>query len=65
MALGGRETFMKIAHLLFAELGHPVDPDVLADIDLPSPASLRALASQRDERLAEMRKRDLADGAKG
>jgi 3-hydroxybutyryl-CoA dehydrogenase len=61
MALGGRETFIKIAHLVFAELGHPVDPDALRDIDLPSPASLRALASQRDERLAELRKRDLAE----
>ena len=58
MALGGRETFVKIAHLLFAELGHPVDPDALAEIDLPSAASLRALASQRDERLTELRKKD-------
>lgn len=61
MALGGRETFIKIARLLFAELGHPVDPDALADVDLPSAASLRTLASQRDERLGEWRKRDLEE----
>jgi 3-hydroxybutyryl-CoA dehydrogenase len=62
MALGGRDTFVKIAHLLFAELGHPVDPDVLAEIALPSAASLRALASRRDERLLELRKRDMEEG---
>jgi 3-hydroxybutyryl-CoA dehydrogenase len=61
MALGGRDTFVKIAQLLFAELGHPVDPDALAEIDLPSAASLRALASQRDERLLQLRKRDIEE----
>jgi 3-hydroxybutyryl-CoA dehydrogenase len=61
MALGGRDTFMKIAELLFAELGQPVDPAALADIELPPAASLRALASRRDERLAELRKRDRED----
>ena len=59
MALGGRETFLKIGRLLFAELGHPVDPDLLAEIDLPSAQSLRSLASERDERLLDLRKRDL------
>ena len=61
MALGGRDTFMKIARLLFAELGQPVDPEALANIDLPSAASLRAIASRRDERLAQLRKSDAAD----
>jgi 3-hydroxybutyryl-CoA dehydrogenase len=62
MGLGGRETFMKIARLLFAELDKPVDPELLARIDLPPAESLRALASERDARLIEWKKRDVAEG---
>jgi 3-hydroxybutyryl-CoA dehydrogenase len=63
MALGGRETFVKIAKLLFDEVGKPVDPLVLERIDLPPAESLRALASERDTRLIELRKRDVGEGA--
>ena len=62
MALGGRETFVKIAKLLFEELDVPVDADLLARIDLPPPDSLRALASERDARLLEWKKRDNEEG---
>jgi len=61
MALGGRETFVKIAKLLFDELGKPLDPSALERIDLPPPESLRSLASERDARLIEWRKRDEED----
>jgi len=60
MALGGRETFMKIARLLFEELDEKVDPEWLARVDLPPAESLRTLASERDARLLEWRKRDVA-----
>ena len=58
MALGGRETFIKIAKLLFDEIGKPVDPSVLERIDLPPAESLRALAAERDARLLQLRKQD-------
>ncbi len=58
MALGGRETFVRIAKLLFEELDKAVDPELLARVDLPPPDSLRALASERDARLLEWKKRD-------
>lgn len=58
MALGGRETFMKIARLVFEELDRPVDPAVLEQVQLPEPGSLRGLAAQRDARLLELKKRD-------
>lgn len=61
MALGGRETFVKIAQLLFAELDRPVDPELLARVDLPHAGSLRALAAERDARLVEWKKRDLGE----
>ncbi|MBI2323586.1 MAG: hypothetical protein HYU87_01285 [Chloroflexi bacterium] len=63
MALGGRETFVKIAKLLFEELDEPVDPELLARIDLRPTDSLRALASERDARLMEWKKRDAEEGA--
>lgn len=62
MALGGRETFVKIAKLLFEELDRSVDPELLARIDLPPGDSLRALASERDARLIEWKKRDNEEG---
>ncbi len=58
MALGGRDTFVKIARLLFDELGQPVDPSFLERVDLPPAESLRALASERDARLVDWRRRD-------
>ncbi|OGO71660.1 MAG: hypothetical protein A3H36_07705 [Chloroflexi bacterium RIFCSPLOWO2_02_FULL_71_16] len=61
MALGGRETFVKIARLLFAELGRDVDPEALARIDLPPAEALRSLASERDAELMRWRKRDLEE----
>ncbi|HEV8672382.1 MAG TPA: 3-hydroxyacyl-CoA dehydrogenase family protein [Candidatus Limnocylindria bacterium] len=62
MALGGRETFVKIAKLLFDEVGKPVDPSILERVDLPPPESLRALAADRDARLIRWRKDDLEEG---
>jgi 3-hydroxybutyryl-CoA dehydrogenase len=62
MALGGRETFVKIAKLLFDEVGKPVDASILERIDLPPAESLRALGSERDARLIEWRKRDAEEG---
>lgn len=62
MALGGRETFVRIAQLLFEELDRPVDPSVLAEIRLPPGESLRAAASERDARLIEWKKRDNEKG---
>jgi 3-hydroxybutyryl-CoA dehydrogenase len=62
MALGGRETFMKIARLLFAELDKPVDPELLDRVQLPPADSLRAMASARDERLLELRRQDRKEG---
>ena len=59
MALGGRETFVRIAKLLFDELGVPVDPAVLEWIQLPPAESLRTLATERDARLVRWRKDDL------
>ncbi|MGH2377633.1 MAG: 3-hydroxyacyl-CoA dehydrogenase family protein [Candidatus Limnocylindria bacterium] len=59
MALGGRETFVKIARLLFAEVGREVDPEALARIDLPAAEALRTLATERDAELMRWRKRDL------
>jgi 3-hydroxybutyryl-CoA dehydrogenase len=61
MALGGRETFLKIARLLFAEVGKEVDPEALAGIDLPAAEALRTLATERDAELMRWRKRDLED----
>lgn len=61
MALGGRETFLRIAKLLFAELDRPIDPEILSRIDLPPAESLRSLASERDARLIEWKKRDAAE----
>lgn len=61
MALGGRETFVKIARLLFDDLGHDVDPVALERIELPPAESLRALAAERDARLIDWRKRDLEE----
>lgn len=58
MALGGRETFINIAKLLFDELGEPVDPTVLENVMLPPAEALRALAAERDAWLIEWRKRD-------
>jgi len=58
MALGGRETFMRIAELVFEELDRPVDPAVLEQVPLPTPESLRGLAAQRDARLMELKRRD-------
>lgn len=63
MALGGRETFMKIAKLVFAELEKPVDPALLEQVRLPTPESLRGLAAQRDARLLELKKRDQQEGS--
>ncbi len=51
---------MKIARLLFEELDEKVDPEWLARVDLPPAESLRTLASERDARLLEWRKRDVA-----
>lgn len=62
MALGGRETFMKIAKLVFEELDKPVDPALLDQVQLPPADSLRAMASARDARLLELRKRDREEG---
>jgi len=59
MALGGRETFVRIAKMLFAELGQPVDPELLERIPLPPAESLRSLAHERDRKLVDLRKRDL------
>lgn len=59
MALGGRETFLKIARMLFADVGKDVDPEALAGIDLASPDTLRTLATERDAELMRWRKRDL------
>jgi 3-hydroxybutyryl-CoA dehydrogenase len=61
MALGGRETFLRIARLLFAEVGKEVDPEALAGIDLPAAEALRTLATERDAELMRWRKRDLED----
>jgi 3-hydroxybutyryl-CoA dehydrogenase len=58
MALGGRETFVKIARLLFPEVAKDVDPEALARIDLPPSEQLRSLTSERDAELARWRKRD-------
>jgi len=63
MALGGRDTFVRIARLLFAEVGKDVDPEALARIDLPPAEALRSLASERDAELMRWRKRDLAGPA--
>jgi 3-hydroxybutyryl-CoA dehydrogenase len=59
MALGGRETFIKIARMLFAEVGKEVDPEALARIELPAAETLRTLATERDAELMRWRKRDL------
>lgn len=59
MALGGRETFLKIARMLFDEVGKEMDPEALAGIDLPAPDTLRTLATERDAELMRLRKRDL------
>ncbi|MBI2774141.1 MAG: 3-hydroxyacyl-CoA dehydrogenase family protein [Chloroflexi bacterium] len=59
MALGGRETFIKIAKLLFAELGQPADPEWLEGIPLPPAEALRSLAHERDAHLTRWRKDDL------
>jgi 3-hydroxybutyryl-CoA dehydrogenase len=61
MALGGRETFVKIARMLFAEVGKDVDPETLAKVDLPPAEAIRSLAAQRDAELIRWRKRDLED----
>lgn len=59
MALGGRETFLKIARMLFSEVGKEVDPEALAGIDLAAPDTLRTLATERDSELMRWRKRDV------
>ncbi|HVS10379.1 MAG TPA: 3-hydroxyacyl-CoA dehydrogenase family protein, partial [Planctomycetota bacterium] len=59
MALGGRETFIKIARMLFTEVGKDVDPEALARIELPAAETLRTLATERDAELMRWRKRDL------
>lgn len=61
LALGGRETFLSIARLLFDDLGQPVDPEAITEIPLPPAEALRSLAAERDERLVEWRKRDLGE----
>ena len=65
MALGGRETFVRIARLLFDDIGAPVDADALEGVPLASAEALRALASQRDARLVEWRRRELAEDRPG
>lgn len=62
MALGGRETFVKIARQVFAELDKPVDPDLLERVRWSAQGSLGSLAAQRDARLLELLKRDRQEG---
>lgn len=58
MALGGRDTFVRIARLLFSELSRDVDPEALTRIDLPPAEALRSLAAERDAELLRWRRRD-------
>lgn len=58
MALGGRDTFVRIARLLFSELSRDVDPEALGRIDLPPAEALRSLAAERDAELLRWRRRD-------
>lgn len=61
MALGGRDTFVRIAKLLFDEIGREVDPEALANVPLPSAEAARTLAYERDAELIRWRKRDLEE----
>lgn len=63
MALGGRDTFVRIARLLFSELSRDVDPEALTRIDLPPAEALRSLAAERDAELLRWRQRDRGKAA--